>query len=315
MGYIRTTNKAINDTVLQHYYVNLNKLTELQKQIASGKRVDEPSDDPRASIDIMSSNTALSKLETYKSNINSATSKLEMVDSQLSNLSDKIQRAKELSVQAANGGYKDSDLVGIKEEINQIISSIRDIANTKFGSNYIFGGVNTLNAPYTTTDDGQVIYSGTLSTDDFQSNIEIGDNMVINTSVSGDEIFGYYVSDGATPPTYSGKGIFGTLGDLYAALSADPIDQAAISASLDRFDEDLNTVLKVQARIGGTLNRLEMTANKLENDEITFSEFKNNAEGVDLAKAVSDLAYQDTSFQASLKISATLMRNSLLNYL
>ncbi|MEK9872116.1 MAG: flagellar hook-associated protein 3, partial [Gammaproteobacteria bacterium] len=56
------------------------KLTEVDQQIASGKRILKPSDDPSATVQILNLNTEVLKLEQYSSNIDAARTQLSQTE-------------------------------------------------------------------------------------------------------------------------------------------------------------------------------------------------------------------------------------------
>jgi len=63
------------------------------------------------------------------------------------------------------------------------------------------------------------------------------------------------------------------------------------------------------------MSRLEATKSKLEEDSVTFTKFKSNYEDIDLAKAISDMQFQQTALEASLSASAKVLQQSLLDYI
>jgi flagellar hook-associated protein 3 FlgL len=62
-------------------------------------------------------------------------------------------------------------------------------------------------------------------------------------------------------------------------------------------------------------SQLELTANRMEDRKLAFEEQFANIQGVDVAKALSDLNFQQTAYQASLGVAARVLQTSLLNYL
>ncbi|MDD3014759.1 MAG: flagellin, partial [Candidatus Gastranaerophilales bacterium] len=188
---------------------------------------------------------------------------------------------------------------------------VKDAANTKFGSKYIFGGCVTEIPPYSEATNGDITYNGTLSTSNYQRKAEISENITVDINVAGDSIFGQYVDGDPTKQT----GLISTLKNLSNNLGASPPGYDGIKASLDELDNDLDTLLTAQASIGGTMSRLEMTKAKLENDEITYTKFRSKAEDIDLAKTISDISFQETALQVSLKVGANAIQSSIFDYM
>lgn len=315
-SYTRVTSTSSNQSIINIIQNNRSKLNQLNEEISSGVKVSKPSDDASATINILNSNVSLNKIDSYLSNISTATSEMDTVDTQLQSVVDIIDRVKVLTTQAANGTNSTTELASVNTEIEQLTESLKGIANTQFGGKYIFGGVNTETAPYTTPVDGEAQYTGTPQTGNYQRNTEISDNITVTTNLPGDQVFGYYYTDNSTSPaTVQGQGLFNTLATLSTALQADPVDYSAISGKLDDLDTDLSTVLTASAQVGGTVNRLDMTKSKLENDSVNLQSFKSDNQDIDMASTISNLSYQETALQASLQVSSKMMKTSLLDYM
>jgi flagellar hook-associated protein 3 FlgL len=306
---MRITTKLLNDNVINNLFTNRSKLNDLNEQLSTGKRISKPSDDPNAAINILSAKTSLEQIERYSTNIDNAQSELDITDESILSAVDVVQRAKTLATEAANATNGSTELDAINSEIKQLIQQIKDIANTKFGSKYIFGGLVTEEPPYTEAANGDIVYNGTSSTSNYQRKAEISENITIDTNIAGDSIFGQYVAGDSTRQT----GLLNTLVNLSTSLENADFDN--IRASLDEFDDDLDTLLNTQATIGGTLSRLEMTKSKLEDDNVTFTKFRSNSEDIDMAKVISDIQYQETALEASLQVGANAVQSSLLDYM
>lgn len=325
MIYPRVTNKLISENVVSTLNNQRSKLNELNQQIATGKTISKPSDNPTGAINILSTNTSLNKIDTYKKNIDAASSEVDATGRATLSLSDVLQRVKELTIKAADATSGSSELTSINDELKQIIEQVKDVANSQFGNKYIFGGLETETAPFikTGTNGDEIKYIGTPSSGSYQRETEIGENLKINVNISGDNIFGEYYTDTSTNKVVS-SGIIGTLKELSLeieppivppATTAAPADHNKIREKLAGIDDSLQQVLSSQASVGGLSSRLEMTKNKLEEDAVTLTKFKSTVEDLDLPKAISDLSFQQTALQTSLSISAKVMQTSLLQYL
>jgi flagellar hook-associated protein 3 FlgL len=311
MTYMRLTTKLLNDNVVNNLYMNRAKLDDLNEQLATGKKITKPSEDPNSAINIMSAKTSNDQIERYMSNVDEANSELSMADQTITQTVDIIQRAKELATEASNATSGSTGLASINAEIEQLIQQVKSIANTKYGSKYIYGGQVTETPPYSQSTNGDIVYNGTPSDGNYQRKIEIGENITIDTNVAGDSIFGQYVAGDSTKQS----GLIGTLTNLSNNLKAATPNYDDIRSNLDNLDKDLNNFLSVQATVGGTMSRLTMTKSKLEDDSLTFQKVRTDAEGVDLSKVISDISYQETTLQASLKVGAKITQYSIMDYM
>lgn len=312
MYQTRITTRSLDNSVLQNLNINRAKLAELQKQIATEKRVNSPSDDPNATLSILSAKLNLNKTDRYSQNIDFALSELDSSDKAMTSAVDVVAHIKDLALQAANATSGSTELSAISTDLEQSIKTIMDIANTKFGDKYIFGGLVTEQPPFTVDSaTGDIIYNGTLSSDNYQRNVEISDNITVPLNVAGDKVFGQYDSTDPTKQT----GLFATLMTLSKEIKASPVNYDNIRAQIDKISDGSTALINAQAEIGGIENRLNMTQNKLDDDSLTFEKFRSSAQDIDLAKVITDYKFQETALQASLQASARVIQSSLLQYL
>lgn len=314
MEYVRISDRMMYDKIVQTMLANRNKLTDLQQQISTGKRVDSPSDDPSVVMGILKSKNSLYKIDTYMDNIESAISEMEVTSQVIQSAVDIAHRAKELTVQASNATSGPEQLSAISYEIDQLTAQLKDLGNTQFQGRSIFGGLVTDDPAFVTPAAGEIQYNGTPSTGTYQRQVEVSQGVSVTINVTGDKVFGEHYMD-MTGPTLVSSGFIGTLITLQQELTTIPPDYDNIRSKLDEIDNDTSNLLSIGADIGGTISRLDMTKSKLENENLTYTQSKSNLEDIDLAKAISDLSFQETSFQASLQVSARLSQLSLLNYL
>lgn len=306
----------MDDSVIRNLLTNRSKLNELSEQIASGKKINKPSDDPGSAITALTAKTSINKIENYITNIENAQSEIDVVDKALQSAIDINHRAKELAIEASNATTGSEQLAAIKTEIDQLTKQLTDLGNTKFGDKYIFGGTVTETAPFETDENGNVRYNGTPSTGTYERKIEISEGVTMAVNLAGESVFGeYYVLTEGTPPEMAGSGFIQTLKTLSNALGASPVDYDEIRSKIDNLSTDLTTLSTAEANIGGLTSRLTMTKNKLEDNSLTFEKVRSSAEDIDLAKAISDLKFQETALEASLQVSARIIQPSLLNYM
>lgn len=123
----RMLNKAIN-----HQSVAMERLS-------SGLRINSAKDDA-AGLSI--SNGFTSQIRGTNQairNINDGISAIQTSDSALGSITDNLQRIRELSVQAANGTYSDSDKKAIAAEVKVLVSEIDRVSSTtKFNGQSLF---------------------------------------------------------------------------------------------------------------------------------------------------------------------------------
>lgn len=78
--------------------------------------------------------------------MNDVHSWLDTTDEALDQVGNALHRVQELITQAANDTNTEDERTNIAVELKQLQLQIRDVANTKVGSDYIFSGTNTSSA-------------------------------------------------------------------------------------------------------------------------------------------------------------------------
>lgn len=160
------------------------QLAGVQEQIASGKQVNRPSDDPAQAARLISIREATSQLDQYQRNASIAESQLSLEENALAGVSNTLNRIRELALSSNNGVTDDHTRAAVNAEIEVRLDELYDLANTRdsFG-NYLFGGSNNQVAPF--SGQSPVSYAG--GDDNHQLALGLGRKMP--TGDSGVDVF------------------------------------------------------------------------------------------------------------------------------
>lgn len=160
--------------------------TRTQQQIATGKRVLTPGDDPVAATRILQLTQELELNARYDTNAAELQNRLEREDVALSNINELLQRAQELVLQAGDGALAQEQRGFISIEMKGIVESMAQTMNSRDGNgNYIFAGLDGQEQPYVKAGDGRFRYQG----DEGQRSIQLGPNSFIKANDSGKKLF------------------------------------------------------------------------------------------------------------------------------
>lgn len=165
----------------------LSKQTDIaavQEQIASGKKINRPSDNPAQAAHLISIEQATSQLSQYQRNASAAESRLGLEEASLTGTANSLMRIRELALSSNNGTIDNQGRAAINSEIRLKLDELFDLANAPDSNgNYLFSGSNTQSKPFSKSD--PVTYSGS---DDAQT-VSIGLGRKISTSDSGADVF------------------------------------------------------------------------------------------------------------------------------
>jgi flagellar hook-associated protein 3 FlgL len=313
---MRITNNMVSDRVISDLQSQYAQLANTQLQVSTGRRVNNPSDDPTAYSQERMQNSALAAIRSSQTSVNSAQTWLNQSESSLQNLNDVINRAKDLATAAANGSYSQDDRNATAAEIDQLIKSAKDAMNAKVGNDYIFSGTRTDTAPYADAtgdayqgDANAVIRSGgTAAT--LQANPSFTDVSGASTALTGAALLGNGSASG------DGK-VLDVLTQLAAHLrGGTPADIAAIgSTDLNGLEANRVAVTSATQAIGAMGNRATAALSRLSDMEDNAKNSIDDLTGVDMAQALTDYSTQTAAYQAALKVGAQIIQPSLLQFL
>lgn len=141
---------------------------------------------------------------------------------------------------------------------------------------------------------------GEYNGDDGDINYNVGISNQLKTNVNGQTLF-------------ENNEYFDTLYKLKYALKNDSVNE--ISESLEKLKQIQADVQNQTAQVGSKINIVEMNRNNLETQKLNLSEAIQDIEGTDIVSAISELAMQENTLQASIHVLSKVMESSLLNYI
>ncbi|MBS3668728.1 flagellar hook-associated protein FlgL [Vreelandella boliviensis] len=136
-------------------------LMRVSQQIASGRRVVNPSDDPQAASRAIGVDQAKAATEQFSDSRVSARNSLSQTESIINSVSDAITSAKGLLIQASSDTLTDEQRESIASELKGVYETIVGQANSTDGNGrYLFGGYKDNSPPFVKSADGNVEYKG-----------------------------------------------------------------------------------------------------------------------------------------------------------
>jgi flagellar hook-associated protein 3 FlgL len=186
------------------------QVAHTQLEVATGKRILSPSDDPAGASRALDLTHASAANAQYQRNIDSVDSRLGNEDQTLSSVTDVLQRVRTLALEGANGTLSDGDRKNLATEVRQRLAQLVQLANTKDANGeYIFAGNATRTQPFVQGASG-VAYVG----DQGQRAIAIAPGQTVATGDPGSDVFqniaaGNGTFDIAASPTNTGTLVSG----------------------------------------------------------------------------------------------------------
>lgn len=182
---MRISTSQIYDSGARGIGRNQSDLYKLQNQMATGRKVMTPEDDPIAAAQALVLSQTKEVSSQFLKNQSDAQGKLGIVDNQLTALSDLLQNVRERIVQAGNTTLTNADRSYIGQELESRFSELMGIANAQDGAgNYLFSGYQGAVTPFSLNSTGAA-YAG----DDGKRLLQVDGSRQMPTNVSGSELF------------------------------------------------------------------------------------------------------------------------------
>jgi len=192
----RISTSALYNSVLAGIRQNTLALARAQEQLASGKRILRPSDDPTGAMRALSLTSRIVASAGYSTAAIAATSSVDNAASALQNASTDLTSARSLIVQGLSGSTSPSDFASLAQQIDSYRTQLLSTANTNTVDGYLFGGTATAATPWGSQSVGsytRVLYGG----DDGQRFANVGNSLQVALNVPGQDVFGKIQPAGA----------------------------------------------------------------------------------------------------------------------
>lgn len=302
---MRITNNMLINNMTNYIGNNLQRMDKYQYQLATGKKIQVPSDDPVVAARALKLRTDVSELEQYKKNATDAQSWLDITDETLSQIGDILQRTRELTVQASNSPNAQDDTQKIGEEIKQLRQQLIHLGNSTYSGRYIFSGYKT-DTQFIDETTGQFKIN-VSNNEKIKFELGIGDSIEVNAL--GGDLF----NNGANATAGSTGYLLNIFDNLITDLNSG--NTSGIGQAIGNVDNIMNNVLKIRADVGARTNRVDLTSNRLDSDLTTFTGLLSNNEDVDEAETIMNLKNEENVYRASLSGGARIIQPTLLDFL
>jgi flagellar hook-associated protein 3 FlgL len=271
----------------------------LQEQIASGKRLISPDQDPLGAAEVVRANANLAALAEQTRASSFGSDVLGAEDDALAEAGDLLVRAQEIATQQASSLLSDSERAAAQEEVHGLLQGLTAIGNSEHAGRRLFGGLALdAAAPFADPDTPGYTAATAYTGSTFEFEVKVGNGSAdrIRISTRGDQVFGT-----ALQALESLETALATNGDVAGTLDA--LEQGRSILGAER--------ASVGARQAQLLDRTQAVRGLVEREE----EIRAKAQDADLAVVITQLAQAQVALQATLAAAARLAEVSLVNLL
>ncbi|MBI3594058.1 MAG: flagellar hook-associated protein FlgL [Nitrospirae bacterium] len=292
---MRVTNQIIYDNLIEYLQRNNDALFRPQQEIATGKKIILPSDDPQGNSQVVNLDAMGGKLNQYLTNQNVAQSFMEATNTVLDEASKILADIKNVALNAASGlssqnQQYDSTLLAAD------LQSLLDVANTQYQGEYLFAGFKNDTSAYNNAG----VYQG----DGGQIGVQIAPGATIQRNLAGQDVFG---------TSAGGVDIFATIQALQTAITGNNL--AGVQATISALDSARKQILNSQGILATRVTNLQTTRDYVKRLSETTTNLLSQTQSVDMNAVITELNQQMTSLQAVQAMASKVMNLSLVNFL
>jgi flagellin-like hook-associated protein FlgL len=240
--------------VLLGLRTNQAALLRAQREVASGRRINQPSDDPAGAARALELRRALAGTERIGEAVALGRTRVDQAAATLQNSSELLTRARELLLQSMSGALNDDDRRTIAAEIEALRAQLLDDANLAVDGNYLFAGTAVGAQPWVEVETNGttfVVYRGNGET----QTVQAGADSTVGITAPGNRIYGraepgptrFAGLTGAAAGTTADEGV----GQGYLVFRHDGLDTGLLgSVGVAPIDgDDRNTLLGPNALV------------------------------------------------------------------
>jgi len=141
---MRVTNQMVTAGSLRNMQKSMQRVSDLNQQVTTGKKISAPSEDPVIAIRALKLRTTCDQLDQYKKkNIKDAMSWVDTTQSSVQNVYDRLQDVYYYCEQGASDTFQTKDRQTIIDELNALKDAIYKEGGTTYAGRYLFSGYKT----------------------------------------------------------------------------------------------------------------------------------------------------------------------------
>jgi flagellar hook-associated protein 3 FlgL len=275
----------------------MREIKETTDRVVSGSRIRVASDDPGAAGAVLRTDGQLRALVQYQRNIGAARSRLTAEETVLDQVTDLLSRAGELAIREGSANANAMTRQIARQEVEELIGTAIQLANTRFDELYLFGGDFADEPP---VDAAGAFNELRLPTGTRETEIAAG--QLVHTNHNASEIFGD-----------NNNGVIAALRALSAALEND--DPEAIIAAGQESRTALDQTQNLIGDVGARVIRLDIAEANIEALDTNLRTFRSDLSEVEFEEAMTELVGRQTALQAAFVATSRILQTTLTDYL
>lgn len=279
------------------------RLAVTQRQLSSGQRIGDPSEDPSGAALILDFDTSIGANQKYLGQIDSSLSFLNGTETTLGTVTNDITRLLELGQQALSSTTSGAPRANLASEVDALRTDLISNGNTQEQGKYLFAGTATLTTPFSGPPAGPITYAGNAGL----ITVDVSASATSTLNIPGDQLFFGPGGQG------SSTDLFQQVTDLRDGLTTN--NQAQIQTAYTNLKALLTRFTSAQTDIGGRQSGLTALKDDLSNFNLTLRGIQDSVASVDYPSAVTNFSNDQTAQQVTLSSLAKTGKNNLFDFI
>lgn len=336
---IRITTNGTLRNYKSHLMNSTKGLNDAYNTVLTGRKFNAYSEDPAAATQAFRLRSSLSTAAKQAENNDTVIKKFSTAWDIIGDVHEDlvIKMGKVPALEGSNGTN-----LSVLPELGQVLKSGADAIvqdmNAKYGDNFIFGGADTLEVPFT-FENGELCYRGEpvdnmddnayKNLDDplhvdiglgFQENAngELIASSAYDSALNGLDFLGYGKDDKGQPNNV--VSIMKQLGEMFESYDVDTNtwgkgSAAEAQALMGKLEDAADRLHTAHVKLDADTTYLNTNYDRLKSTMTNLNTQVVGTEDVDPAQAIMDLVWAQQAYNAALKVGTNIIPQSLLDYM
>jgi flagellar hook-associated protein 3 FlgL len=337
---MRVTSFLLYDQIQQSLMKGMEEYGNLQTRLATGKKINKPSDDITGTMKAMDYKLNISINKQFEETITGLKNSFDFTDNVFSSVLKLLGDLKNITNDGASGSQTAEQRSISSEQAAQIRDQILSLANSKLNGKYIFSGYRTDTNSF---DPATYAYRG----DAGLVKMNIAQDMTITSNFVGSQTFGFapinpedvQLQDGYTAHYAIANGVNGTStttvnimdpdGNIVDTFGYDNVVQMAdlvssaflnnnkmrLQALTKPLADAANHILSEQTEGGVRVSALDDQEARIKATNLSLQNALSSVEDADMTETIMGLQKADVALQALRESSKMILSQSLMDFL
>ena len=306
---MRVTDWMRSNDLLTNLRHRTESIANIQAQLASGKRINQPSDDPAGVGKALHYHHRLARNEQYERNIEDGLAYMSFLDGVLDNVGNILNQTLAAAVQGDNSSLTAEDRAVLANEVDQLLEELISKGNASYNGKFIFGGYSDQTLPFQVErDENDMIVSVTQNPQGIDGEIQraIGSGIRETINIGGGDHF----QPGGAGET---DDMFQILINLRDGLINNDLD--IVGEQIDRLQEAIDHNNLNRSTLGAKVNYFERRLDQISAAKVQLTDSLAQVEDADLIESALLFEQEQTALTAAMAVGARIIQISLLDFM